>query len=190
MQPMDTPTVVRKRFTTEEFVQLGAAGFLGQDERFELLEGVIVEMSPLGPRHSSCLVGLTEFFYSLRHPGITIRVQDVVRLGDFSAPQPDLAIVSRRDDRYANGHPEPEDVLLLIEVSDSSLAYDRDVKLPLYARAGIAEVWLVAVQPQVIEVYRAPGEGGYGEKRTYRRGQSLAPAFSSETPLAVEQVLG
>ena len=121
---------------------------------------------------------------------MTIRVQDPIRLGNFSAPQPDILIAHRRDDRYAGGHPEPEDVLLLIEVFESSLSYDREVKLPLYARAGIPEVWLVALLPQVIEVYRAPSEDGFGEKHTLRRDETIVPLLLPAVKLAVEQILG
>ena len=186
---MEAPAVIRKRFTTAEYEQIAAAGIFGEDERFELLEGEIVAMSPLGPQHSATVTRLTELFYELGNPSITIRVQDPIRLGDYSVPQPDVAIVNRRGDRYAGGHPEPEDVLLLIEVSESSLAYDRDVKLPLYARAGIAEVWLVALLPQVVEVYRAPNDNGYGEKRTLRRGDTLAPLHLPGAKLAIEPIL-
>lgn len=187
---MDTAAVVRKRFTIGEYQQMAAVGVLDEDDRVELIEGEIVEMSPLGPQPSACVTRLTELFYRIGNPSVTIRVQDPIRLGDFSAPQPDVVIVNRRDDRYSRGHPEPEDVLLLVEVSESSLAYDRDVKLPLYARAGISEVWLVALLPQVLEVYRAPSEDGYGEKRTLRRGQLIAPAHLPDAELAVEHILG
>ena len=186
---MEAPAVIRKRFTTAEYEQIAAAGIFGEDERFELLEGEIVAKSPLGPQHSATVTRLTELFYGLGNPSITIRVQDPIRLGDYSVPQPDVAIVNRRGDRYAGGHPEPEDILLLIEVSESSLAYDRDVKLPLYARAGIAEVWLVALLPQVVEVYRAPNDNGYGEKRTLRRGDTLAPLHLPGAKLAIEPIL-
>lgn len=187
---MEASAVVRKRFTTVEYLQIAATGIFGEDERYELLEGEIVEMSPLGPQHSAAVTRLTELFYAYRTPPITIRVQDPVRLGDYSVPQPDVAIVNRRDDHYAGGHPEPEDILLLIEVSESSLAYDRNVKLPLYAQAGITEVWLVALLPQVVEVYRAPSEAGYGEKRTLRRGDTIAPLHLAEAQIPVEHILG
>ncbi len=186
---MEASTVVRRRFTTAEFLQIAASGIFGEDERYELLEGEIVEMSPLGPQHSATVTRLTELLYALKNQQITIRVQDAIRLGDFSAPQPDVAVVNRRDDRYAGGHPEPEDILLLIEVSESSLAYDRNVKLPLYAQAGIAEVWLVALLPQVVEVYRVPSENGYSEKRTLRRGDTLTPLHLAEAHLAVDRIL-
>ena len=187
---MDTSTVVRKRFTTDEYEQMFAAGVLSEDARVELLEGEIYEMSPLGPQHSACVTRLTELFYEIKNPAVTIRVQDLIRLGNLSAPQPDILIAHRRDDRYAGGHPEPEDVLLLIEVFESSLSYDREVKLPLYARAGIPEVWLVALLPQVIEVYRAPSEDGFGEKHTLRRDETIVPLLLPAVKLAVEQILG
>jgi Uma2 family endonuclease len=186
---MDTLTVVRKRFTTGEFAQIAAAGVLGEDDRVELIEGEIVEMSPLGPQHAACVDRLNRSLQRLVQDRAIVRVQNPIRLGEYSQPQPDITLVQPRDDFYAGGHPEPEDVLLLIEVSESSLAYDRDVKLPLYARAGIVEVWLVALLPQVVEVYRAPSESGYGEKRTYRRGQTIAPAHLPDAELAVDRVL-
>lgn len=187
---MVTPAVVRKRFTTAEYEQIAAAGVFGADDRYELLEGEIVVMSPLGPQHSAAVTRLTELLYALGNPDVTIRVQDPVRLGDYSSPQPDIAIANRRNDRYAGGHPEPEDILLLIEVAESSLTYDRDVKVPIYARAGIAEVWLVALLPQVVEVYRAPSENGYGEKRTARRGDTLAPLALPEMAVKIDDILG
>jgi Uma2 family endonuclease len=119
-----------------------------------------------------------------------IRVQDPIRLGKFSAPQPDISVVHRRFDYYANSHPEPEDILLLIEVAESSLAYDRDLKLPLYARAGITEVWIVVLLAQVIEVYRSPDESGYREKSELRRGDTLTALNLPELRLSVESVLG
>ena len=187
---MDALAVVRKRFTVTEYHQMAVTGILSDADRFELLEGEIVEMSPPGPQHSSIVTGITELFYVFKNQDITIRVQDPIRLGDFSAPQPDVAIVNRRRDRYSGGHPEPEDVLLLIEVSESSLTYDRDVKLPLYAAAGIAEVWLVVLLSQVVEVYRAPGENGYGEKRTMRRGDTVSPLHLPEVVLPVDEMIG
>jgi Uma2 family endonuclease len=187
---MDTLTVVRKRFTTDEFAQIAAAGVLGEDDRVELIEGEIVEMSPLGPQHAACVDRLNHRLQSLVQNRAIVRVQNPIRLGEYSQPQPDIALVQPRNDFYAGGHPEPEDVLLLIEVSESSLAYDRDVKLPLYARAGIVEVWLVALLPQVVEVYRAPGDSGYGEKRTLHRGQAIAPTHLPDAGLAVDHILG
>lgn len=187
---MATPTVIRRRFTTDEYEQMSLAGVLAEDDRVELIEGEIVEMSPLGPQHAACVDRLNRSLQRLVGDRAIVRVQNPIRLGEYSLPQPDIALAQSRDDFYAGNHPEPEDVLLLIEVSDSSLAYDRDVKLPLYARAGIAEVWLVALLPQVVEVYRVPGADGYGEKRTVGRSQSITPIHFPDVELIVEQILG
>lgn len=187
---MIAPIVTRKRFTTHEYEQIIAAGVIAEDDRVELLEGEIVEMSPLGPQHSACVSRLTSLFFQLGSQQVIIRVQDPIRLGDFSEPQPDIAIVQKRDDFYVGGHPEPEDVLLLVEVAESSLTYDRDLKMPIYARAGIPEVWIVALLPQVVDVYRSPGETGYREIQQLRRGDTLTAVNLPELRLAVESVLG
>lgn len=190
MRRMGISTVVRKHFTIDEFQQIAAAGVFSEDDRFELLEGEIIQMSALGPQHAACVARLNRILQRMVQDRVIVRVQNPIRLGESSQPQPDIALVQPREDFYAGGHPEPEDVLLLVEVSESSLAYDRDVKLPLYARAGIPEVWLVALLPQVVEVYRAPNEDGYGEKRTLRRSEFIAPIHLPDAELAIEHILG
>lgn len=187
---MIAPIVTRKRFTTDEYEQIVAAGVIAEDDRVELLEGEIVEMSPLGPRHSACVVRLTSLLYQLNDPRVMIRVQDPIRLGHHSEPQPDISIVQRRSDFYADGHPEPEDVLLLIEVAESSLSYDRELKLPLYAQSGIPEVWVVALLPQTIEVYRSPHETGYRETKQLKQGDTLSAIHLPDLNLSVDDVLG
>ncbi len=168
---MNAPAAIRRRFTTQEYEQIAAAGVFAEDDRVELLEGEIVQMSPIGPQHSACVSRLNRLFQEKLGNAIIVRVQDPIKLGSHSEPQPDVALVQPRPDFYAGGHPEPEDVLLLVEVADSSLSYDRDLKLPLYARAGIAEVWLVTPLSQTIESFRGPSEMGYGERREARRGR-------------------
>ena len=187
---MTAPAVVRKRFTTQEYEQIAAAGVFAEDDRVELLEGEIVEMSPIGPQHSACVSRLNRLFQARVGASVIVRVQDPIRLSAYSAPQPDVALVQLRDDFYAGSHPEPEDVLLLVEVAESSLNYDRDLKLPLYARAGIAEVWLVTLLPQVIEVYSAPGESDYAERREARRGGSVTARNVPGLVLTVADILG
>jgi len=187
---MTAPAVVRKRFTTQEYEQIAAAGVFAEDDRVELLEGEIVEMSPLGPQHSACVDRLNRLLQRRVGDEAIVRVQSPVRLGQHSEPQPDVALLQPRPDFYAHGHPEPEDVLLLIEVADSSLSYDRELKLPLYARAGVAEVWLVGLLPQTIEVFRAPSESGYGERREARRGESVAALNAPGVVLSVAEILG
>jgi Uma2 family endonuclease len=187
---MVAPVIIRKRFTTQDYEQIIAAGVIAEDDRVELLEGEIVEMSPIGPSHSSCVVRLTRLLYKLESPRIIIRVQDPIHLGEYSQPQPDISIVQWRDDCYANGHPEPEDILLLIEVAESSYSYDRDMKLPLYARAGIPEVWIVALLQQTVDVYRGPSEAGYGETHQLRRGNSVTALNVPGIVLSVADILG
>lgn len=187
---MIAPPVTRKRFTADEYEQIIAAGVITEDDRVELLEGEIVEMSPIGPSHAACVARLTSQLYHLGHADIIIRVQDPIRLADYSLPQPDIAVVQWRGDFYASGHPEAEDVLLLVEVAESSLSYDRDLKLPVYARAGIPEVWIVALLPQMVEVYRAPGEHGYTETFQLRRGDTIAALHLPGLRLPVDGILG
>jgi Uma2 family endonuclease len=187
---MIAPPIVRRRFTVEQYQQMAAAGIFDEDDRIELIEGEIVEMSPLGPQHSACVDRLNRMLQKLVRDAAIVRVQSPIRLGRYSEPQPDVTLLQPRADFYAGSHPEPEDVLLLVEVADSSLSYDRDLKLPLYARAGIAEVWLVALLPQTIEVYRAPSEDGYGEKRTARRGETVTALNLPGMVLSAADILG
>ena len=187
---MTAPPVVRRRFTVEQYQQMAAAGIFNEDDRIELIEGEIVEMSPIGPSHSACVSRLIQLIQQQIGSSLIIRVQDPIRLSNRSEPQPDVALVQPRADFYAGGHPEPEDVVLLVEVADSSLSYDRDLKLPLYARAGIAEVWLVCLLPQTVEVFRAPSESGYGERREARRGESVAALNIPGVVLSVAEILG
>ena len=187
---MNAPAIIRRRFTIAEYEQIAATGIFNEDERFELVQGEIVQMAAMGPQHATCVDLLYQRLVLLVGDRAYVRGQNPVRLSQYSQPQPDIAIVQRRDDFYIHGHPEPEDVLLLIDVSESSLTYDRDVKLPLYAAAGIAEVWIVVLLSQVVEVYRAPSENGYGEKRTLRRGDTLSPLHLPEVVLRVEEMLG
>lgn len=187
---MDAPAIMRKRFTTQEFMQMDAAGIFGEEDRLELLAGDVIEIAPPSPPHAASVTCLTMKLHQQIAGRANIRVHGPISLARFSMPLPDIAVLRQRDDFYAGGHPEPEDVLLLIEVSESSLTYDRDVKLPLYARAGVVEVWLVALNWQVVEVYRLPGENGYGEKRTMGRGDAISPLHLPEAVLRVEEIIG
>ena len=182
--------LLRRRFTVHEYHRMGQAGILGEDDRLELLEGEIVEMAPIGSRHQATVDRLNELFSSRVADAATVRVQGPVRLADDSEPQPDLTLLRRRADFYSSAHPGPDDVLLLVEVSDTSTEYDREVKLPLYARYGIAEVWLVGLETGVVEVFRRPTTQGYQEVSQSGLGQSLSPEAFPGLALAVDEVLG
>ena len=181
--------LLRRRFTVREYHRMGETGILGEDDRLELLEGEIVEMAPIGSRHQATVDRLNELFSSQIAELATIRVQGPVRLGEDSEPQPDVSLLKRRVDFYASEHPGPGDVLLLVEVSDTSTEYDREVKLPHYARHGIAEVWLVSLETQIIEVYSVPTAIGYEKVSQAVRGQRLSPEFFPDLDLAVDAIL-
>jgi Uma2 family endonuclease len=169
---------------------MGQVGILGEDDRLELLEGEIVEMAPIGSRHQAAVNRLTELFSTRVIDRALISVQGPVRLAGDSEPQPDIMLQRRRADFYESAHPEPNDVLLLIEVSDTSTEYDREVKLPLYARYGIAEVWLVGLEAGTVETFRSPTAEGYQEVTRWQRGQRLSSIAFPGLDLAVDDVLG
>ncbi|GIX47745.1 MAG: hypothetical protein KatS3mg131_1956 [Candidatus Tectimicrobiota bacterium] len=137
-------TLPKRRFTVAEYHKLAEAGILSEDERVELIEGEIVAMAPIGSRHAGAVKRLLDQFIPLQAARrVLLSVQDPIRLGEHSEPQPDVALLRPRPDFYAAEHPGPEEVLLVVEVAETSAEYDREVKVPLYARFGVPEVWLV-----------------------------------------------
>jgi Uma2 family endonuclease len=183
--------LVVHRFTAKDFHRMAEAGILHEDDRVELLHGEIVDMPPIGPGHASGVKRLLNGFLPLQLEGkVIISVQDPIHLGEHSEPQPDLALLKPRPDFYAPGHPTPQEVLLVVEVMESSAGYDREVKVPLYARSGIPETWLVDVERGLIEVYRAPAPEGYRQVHMRRRGERLAPEAFPQFSLTVDEVLG
>jgi Uma2 family endonuclease len=179
--------VKRRRFTVHDYHRMGEAGILHEDDRVELIEGEIVEMTAIGTRHFSCVNGLTRLLVVSVGGEAIISVQNSVRLNEYTEPQPDLAVIRPRD--YRASLPEPDDVLLLIEVSDTTLPYDRGVKLPLYARAGIREVWIVDLPGETIERYTAPSANGYRRVEQMRRGQTLESTSLPGLAPSVDEVL-
>ena len=179
--------VTRHRFMVEDYERMGDAGILGEDDRVELIAGEIVDMSPIRPRHAAC-VNQSNWLLS-RHVGDAgrVSVQNPVRLGDHDEPQPDLVVLRPGPD-YTRSLPTPADVLLLIEVADTSLAYDRRVKIPMYARAGIAEVWLVDLKSQVVLRYTELHEGACRRTERVGRGQRLTALNLPGLEIAVDDL--
>jgi Uma2 family endonuclease len=181
--------VTRRRFTIHDYHRMAEAGILSEDDRVELIGGEILEMAPIGGRHAKCVTELLRVLTSLVGEDIRVSPQNPVRLGEHWEPQPDIAVL-RVGERYRAGElPEPEDVLLLIEVSDTSLAYDREVKLPLYARSGIPEVWIVDLEAGIIERHTEPSADGYGLVRRAGRGSSLQSEALPELVVSVDSIL-
>lgn len=163
-----TYPIERYRFTVDEYDRLGEAGILGEDDPVELIEGELSVMTPIGRRHAACVDRLNRLLSQRVGDQAIVRVQSPVRLDDHTEPQPDMALLCPREDFYANAHPGPDDLLLVIEVADSSVGYDREVKLPLYARASVVEVWIVDLGRSAIEAHREPRTEGYAERKLYR----------------------
>ncbi len=190
---MDDATIApaRHKLTLHEYHQMGEAGIFGEDNRIELIDGDLIDMAPIGQGHAAVVVALTEALFIACAGRAIVSVQNPVQLDPSSEPQPDVAILRRRADFYATGdRPGPADVLLLIEVADSSLRFDRTVKLPLYARAGIAEVWIVDLQGRVLDAYRHPAGGQYAEPTKHHAGEQLALILAPGIMVKLELVFG
>jgi Uma2 family endonuclease len=167
--------LAHRRFTVDEYHRMAEAGILGADDRVELLDGEIVQVSPIGARHAATVTRLEHLFHRLARDRAIIRGQNPVRLDNYSEPEPDIALVTPRDDFYAAAHPAPHDVLLIVEVADTSLRYDRHRKLPGYARAGIPEVWLVDLTGDRVESHREPRGDAYASQQILGRDATLTP---------------
>jgi Uma2 family endonuclease len=179
----------RRLFTVDEYERMVAAGLMVR-EHVELIEGEVLHMAPMGTRHAACVTALSELLIKRVPAEVQVRVQLPVRVPERSEPEPDLALVRRSVDPYRARHPQPEDVFVLVEVSEISLAYDRDVKLPLYARAGIPEVWLVDLARHRILVHRRPEGRRYEEMTEVHRTGTVAPAAFPGLMLRVEDEIG
>ena len=182
--------LVRRRFTVDEYYRMAEAGILKDEDRVELVDGEIVEMPPVGPSHGGCVDCLAWLFWQGLGNAAVIRVQNPVRLDEHTELQPDVALLRPRPDFYRGSHPGPADVLLIVEVGATSAALDRRVKLPLYARGGIPEVWLVDLGKATIRTHRDPTPTGYRIARTARQGERLAPLAFPACELAVAEILG
>ena len=183
-----TPVLKRYRFSVGDYHRMAELQFFPTGQQIELLNGEIVEMSPINSKHAFAVDQLTEWLVLHLHQHALIRVQNPVFLDEFSEPEPDLTVAKRRKDLFKTAHPRPEDILFLIEIADSSLAKDRTVKLPLYAAAGIPETWLVDLEGECVEVHTEPSANGYGKTQVFRKGEMIQTSLVKG--LAVGQVIG
>ena len=182
--------ISKRAFNVDEYYRMAETGILTERDRVELIEGDIIEMNPIGSRHFACVNRLNTLLGSILGENAQISIQGPVRLDDHSQPEPDVAVLKPRDDYYGDGLPGPHDVLLLIEVADSSLDYDQQRKLPLYAKAGIAECWLVDLTNQVVAQYAQPADARYSMERRFARGENIVSGSVQNLTLAVDAILG
>ena len=181
--------LAHRRFTVDEYHRMGEAGVLREDDHVELIDGQIVEMTPIGPAHAGCVKDLVRLLHRSAGDAVLLGVQDPVVLGTYVAPEPDVAVLRPRPGGYRDRHPEPADILLIIEVADTSLEYDRSVKIPRYASAGIPEVWLVNLPDRHVAVYRHPKPDGYTQVTIVTRGATLTPLALPNARLSVDEIL-
>jgi Uma2 family endonuclease len=179
----------RKRFTVDEYHKLGQAGVLGENDRIELVEGELIQMPPIGSTHASIVARLDRAFHASMPQGFVVWTQNPLSLPPLSEPQPDLALVKPRADDYLGSLPAASDVLLVIEVADTTLAYDRDMKIPLYARHGIPEAWLIDVSAARLEMHRDPGPEGYRTLLRPDRDAAVSPLALPDVSIDLKALL-
>jgi Uma2 family endonuclease len=177
-------------FTVDTYHRLAELGIFDEDDRVELLDGQIVEMTPIGGPHAACVLRLTDLLSRRTGSDIGVSVQNPVVLAERWEPQPDIAVLRRPGGFAGAWLPRPQDVVLVIEVADTSLERDRDVKIPRYAAAGIPEAWLVDLADDTIGVYRGPGPDGFSDIVTVTRGETLQPLLLPGVAIAANEILG
>ena len=182
--------IVHHKFTVDDYYRMLEIGVLAEDDRVELIDGEVREMCPIDPVHSGTINRLNYYLSAQLRNRAIVSVQNPVRLDENNEPLPDLAVVRWRDDFYEQRHPLPGDVLIAIEVANTSLAYDRKEKLPRYAAAGIPEVWLINIARQTVEQYAKPVNGQYTEQLIVNRGHALMAKAIDGVELPVDQIFG
>ena len=183
-------SILKHMFTVDEYDQMGRSGIFSEDDRVELIEGEIIEMTPIGLRHAAGVARVGSIFFRLLDPTAIVWIQNPIRLSDNSEPEPDLTLLKPRADYYEQAHPTPADILLIVEVADTSFEFDTRVKVPLYAQHGILEVWVVDLDKKLIIRYRNPSPQGYTVIEQFHPGQTLSPLAFPECKIAVKDILG
>ena len=185
-----TAALPHRKFTVDEYHRFIETGVFSAEERLELWEGEFIEMSPIGKKHASCVNYLIEFLRDRLGKAVIISPQNPIVLNDFSEPQPDICLLNRREDFYRQNTPTAQDVLMVMEIADTTLRYDRDVKFPRYAASGIREAWLIDLENDRVEIYSEPTVNGYSLVRILHRGQEAHSTIFPEIQISVEDILG
>jgi Uma2 family endonuclease len=182
--------VTKKLFTVAEYYQMAAAGILGPDDRVELIDGEIIQMSPIGDRHVGHVNRLTHVFVTSFAVRAVVSIQSPIQLNNYTEPEPDVLVLKPRPDYYVSKKVRAEDALLIVEVADTTLRYDRDIKVPKYAAAGIPEVWIESLSADELLVYRDPAGAAYATSLTLHRGDSVSAIAFPDVVFKVEDILG
>lgn len=187
---MNAPFILpRHKLTVDDYHAMGKAGILDEDSRIELIEGELIDMAPIGSLHSSKVAKLHQLlFQKISAETALVFSQNPLHLSPHNEPQPDLMLLKPRSDWYEHSLPIPLDVLLLIEVADTTIERDRQIKCPLYAKYGIIETWLVNVSQQTLEIYQEPQEDGYAKILRRKKGDSVSPLQLSEISIALSDL--
>lgn len=180
--------LVTKKFTATKYQEMIETGILTSDDHVELIRGEIVAMSPIGRKHAACVRRLNDLLSEKLQKRALVDIQNPVELDDNSIPQPDVVLLKRRADFYADSYPQSSDVFLIIEVADTTIKSDRNIKIPLYAEVNINEVWLVDTNNQSIEVYRQPVQGAYQQKQIFFIGDSISILAFPDVTIAVNDI--
>ena len=186
-----TTLMTKRRFSVKEFIKMAEAGILYEDDRLELLDGEIIQMAAIGSYHAGCVLGLNKFFSRIVGEDALVNVQNPFKIDDDTLFEPDLVILRPRTDLYMTSYPTPSDALLIIEVSDSTINYDANVKIPRYASGGAPEVWQVNLQHNLIDSHSDPdtASGRYRNVRRFLRGQTITPTLLPNATLNVSDIL-
>ncbi len=180
--------VITRKFNVNEYRKMAEIGILTPEDRVELIGGEIIAMSPIGRKHAAAVNRLTNLFPPLLANKVIVSVQNSIRLDNYSEPQPDIVLLKPRSDFYESKIPEAEDIYLLIEVSDSTITYDQEIKLPLYAESNINEVWIVNLNNKTLEVYRQPQDKIYLEQQ--KNVESISPLAFPDVSLTINDIFG
>lgn len=181
--------LIKRRFTADDYQRMGQVGILSEGDRVELIDGEIVAMTPIGPRHNAAVNRANRALVTAVGEKAIVQVQGSVRLDRYHEPEPDLVLLRPRTDYYAARLPGPSDIILIVEMAESSIEYDREIKARLYAQLGIREYWVADLNENLVFCHRAPEDGTYRALQRHYRGQSIAPQMLPDCVIAVDLLL-
>jgi len=182
--------VTKKLFTVDEYYQMAKAGIFGPEDRVELIDGEVIQMCPIGDRHAGSVNRINRLFVTSFRDGAVISVQNPLQLSNYTEPEPDVVVLKPRADDYAGKKVRAEDALLVVEVADTTLRYDRQIKVPRYAAAGVPEVWIENLAADELLVYRNPGAKAYSISLTLHRTDTISPSVFPDIVFKVDEILG